>query len=175
MKKINTPLDSKKLQSLKAGEEVFLSGTLYTARDQAHKRMVDNIGRGGESPFDFKGAVVYYCGPTRTPKGKAIGSCGPTTSGRMDVFTPALLAKGLKAMIGKGARSPEVKKAIKKYKGIYFVTYAGCAAFLAGRVSAARAIAYRDLGPEAVMELEVKDFPLIVAVDSRGRSIYGQD
>jgi fumarate hydratase subunit beta len=132
MKKINTPLDSKKLQSLKAGEEVFLSGTLYTARDQAHKRMVDTIGRGGESPFDFKGAVVYYCGPTRTPKGKAIGSCGPTTSGRMDVFTPALLAKGLKAMIGKGDRSPEVKKAIKKYKGIYFVTYAGCAAFLAG-------------------------------------------
>lgn len=175
MKKINTPLDTKKLVSLKAGEEVFLSGTLYTVRDQAHKRMVESINRSGEAPFDLKGAVVYYCGPTRTPKGKVIGSCGPTTSGRMDAFTPALLAKGLKAMIGKGDRSREVKDAIRKYKGVYFVTYAGCAALLAGRVSAAKAIAYRDLGPEAVIKLEVKDFPLIVAVDSRGRSIYGQD
>jgi len=119
MKKINTPLDSKKLQSLKAGEEVFLSGTLYTARDQAHKRMVDNIGRGGESPFDFKGAVVYYCGPTRTPKGKAIGSCGPTTSGRMDGYTVDLLKLGLKGMIGKGERSAEVREAMRKYQAVY--------------------------------------------------------
>lgn len=175
MKRINTPLDLNKIKSLKAGEGLLLSGTIYTARDQAHKRLVEAIKKGSHLPIELKNAVIYYCGPTQKPKGKIIGSCGPTTSSRMDAFTPLLLAKGLKAMIGKGKRSQEVKNAIRKHKGIYFVTYAGCGALLAGCVKKAQTVAYGDLGPEAILKLEVKDFPLIVAVDSTGRSIYGKD
>lgn len=175
MRKINTPLDLNKIKSLKAGEELLLSGIIYTARDQAHKRMIEVVKKGARLPIDLKSAVIYYCGPTQRPKGKVIGSCGPTTSSRMDAFTPLLLVKGLKAMIGKGNRSTEVRSAIKKHKAIYFVTYAGCGALLAGYVKKAQTVAYGDLGPEAILKLEVKDFPLIVAVDSNGRSIYGKD
>jgi fumarate hydratase subunit beta len=175
MKKISTPLDSTKIRSLKAGQEVILSGTIYTARDQAHKRMVEAIESRKKLPLELKDAVIYYCGPTQTPKGKIIGACGPTTSSRMDAFTPVLLAKGLKGMIGKGGRSKEVKDAIKKYKGVYFVTYAGCGALLSKFVRSAKKVAYSDLGPEAILRLEVKDLPLIVAIDINGRSIYGQD
>ena len=175
MRKINTPLDLNKIKSLKAGEELLLSGIIYTARDQAHKRMIEVVKKGARLPIDLKSAVIYYCGPTQRPKGKVIGSCGPTTSSRMDTFTPLLLVKGLKAMIGKGNRSTEVRSAIKKHKAIYFVTYAGCGALLAGYVKKAQTVAYGDLGPEAILKLEVKDFPLIVAVDSNGRSIYGKD
>jgi len=175
MKKINTPLDLNKIKSLKAGEELLLSGTIYTVRDQAHKRLAEAIKKGARLPIELKGAVIYYCGPTQRPKGKIIGSCGPTTSLRMDAFTPLLLAKGLRAMIGKGKRGQEVKEAIRKYKSIYFVTYAGCGALLAGYVKKAQTVAYGDLGPEAILKLEVKDFPLIVAVDPKGRSIYGKD
>ena len=124
-------------------------------------------------PIDLKGAVLYYCGPTKTPKGKIIGACGPTTSSRMDAFAPVLLKAGVLAMIGKGRRSPEVAEAIKKYKAVYFLTYAGCGALLAQSVRKARPVAYEDLGPEAIYKLEVKDFPLIVGIDSRGRNIYG--
>ncbi len=159
-------------QNLKAGDEVFLSGIIYTARDQAHRRLAGAIRQGRKLPFDLKGRIIYYCGPTKTPKGKIIGSCGPTTSSRMDEFTPVLLKAGLKGMIGKGRRCEEVIKAIKKYKGVYFLTYAGCGALLAGYVKSSRPIAYEDLGPEAVYELKVKDFPLIVAIDAKGRSIY---
>ena len=173
MKKINTSLDLNKIRSLKAGQEFLLSGTIYTARDQAHKRLTEAIRVGKSLPIELKNAVIYYCGPTQTPKGKIIGSCGPTTSSRMDEFTPLLLAGGLRVMIGKGARSKEVKAAIKKYRGIYFVTYAGCGALLAKYVKAAKVVAYDDLGPEAILKLEVKDFPLIVAIDANGRSIYG--
>ncbi len=162
----------KKLNSLKVGQQILFSGTIYTARDQAHKRMVETIKAGKKLPFQLRGAIIYYCGPTQTPKGKIIGSCGPTTSSRMDGFTPFLLAHGLSAMIGKGRRSKEVKDAIKKYKGVYFLTYAGCGALLSKYVLQARTIAYRDLGPEAIVRLEVKDFPLIVAIDASGRSIY---
>lgn len=162
----------KKLNSLKAGEQIYFSGTIYTARDQAHKRMVKAIKAKKRLPFELRGAIIYYCGPTQTPKGKIIGSCGPTTSSRMDEFTPALLAQGLSAMIGKGARSKKVKDAIKKYQGVYFVTYAGCGALLNKYVLKAKTIAYRNLGPEAIVKLEVKDFPLIVAIDTQGRSIY---
>jgi fumarate hydratase subunit beta len=173
MKKINTPLDFNKIKSLKTGEEFLLSGTIYTARDQAHKRLAQAIKARQALPFELHDAVIYYCGPTQTPKFKIIGSCGPTTSSRMDAFTPLLLTKGLRVMIGKGGRAKEVKAAIKKHKGIYFVTYAGCGALLAKCVKKAKVVAYGDLGPEAIIRLEVKDFPLIVAIDANGRSIYG--
>ena len=159
---------------LKAGDKAIFSGTLYTARDQAHKRLVEAIKKRKKLPIDLKGAVIYYCGPTKTPKGKIIGSCGPTTSSRMDIFTPVLLKSGLKAMIGKGTRSQEVARAIKKHKAVYFLTYAGCGALLAKYVKKNKPVAYKDLGPEAIHKLEVKDFPLIVGIDAKGRNIYGK-
>jgi len=157
---------------LRAGDMITLSGTVYTARDQAHRRLAEALRAGIRLPIPLEGAVVYYCGPTRTPRGRVIGSCGPTTSARMDEFTPELLKAGMRAMIGKGARSEQVVQAIKKYRGVYFVTYAGCGALLAQRVKKMRPVAYPELGPEAIYELEVKDFPLIVAIDARGASIY---
>ena len=157
---------------LKVGDKIFFSGTIYTARDQAHKRLAEAIKKGRRLPIDLKGAIIYYCGPTKTPKGKIIGSCGPTTSSRMDEFTPILLKAGLIGMIGKGARSQEVIRAIKKYKAVYFLTYAGCGALLEKYVKKATPVAYRDLGPEAILRLEVKDFPLIVGIDARGNDIY---
>lgn len=162
------------MQELKIGDEVLYSGIVYTARDQAHKRLAEAIVEGKKLPVDLKGAMIYYCGPTQTPKGKIVGSCGPTTASRMDEFTPIMFKAGLKGMIGKGSRSQAVIQAIKKYKAVYFLTYAGCGAMLSRYVQKKRLAAYPDLGPEAVYELQVKDFPLIVAVDSRGRSIYAQ-
>lgn len=164
----------KNLEQLKVGSEIKFSGIIYTARDQAHKRMVEAIKAGKRLPFELKGAIIYYCGPTQTPKGKIIGSCGPTTSARMDGFTSLLLSKGLVGMIGKGMRSNEVKNAIKKYKGVYFLAYAGCGALLSKYIKSAKIIAYPDLGPEAIRELVVKDFPLIVALDAKGGDIYGK-
>ncbi|MCM8796502.1 MAG: FumA C-terminus/TtdB family hydratase beta subunit [Candidatus Omnitrophica bacterium] len=172
MKRINTLLIEKQLGGLKAGDEVLLSGIVYTARDQAHKRLAEAIKKRSSLPIDLKGAFIYYCGPTATPRGKVIGSCGPTTSFRMDEFTPVLLKVGLRGMIGKGRRSKEVCRQIKKYKAVYFLTYAGCGALLSKYVVKAEPIAYKELGPEAVYKLEVKDFPLIVGVDSQGRSVY---
>lgn len=162
------------MEKLKAGEEVLFSGTLFTARDQAHKRLVCDIKSGKKIPINLKGAIIYYCGPTKTPPGKMIGSCGPTTSSRMDKFTSELLKAGVVGMIGKGSRSQEVIDAIKKYKGIYFITHAGCGALLSKCVKKSKIVGYPDLGPEAIHELEVENFPLIVCVDSRGRSIYGK-
>lgn len=159
---------------MRVGDKIIFSGVIFTARDQAHKRLVEAVRKKTKLPFELKGAVIYYCGPTKTPKGKVIGACGPTTASRMDRFTPELLKAGLKAMIGKGGRSREVIVAIKKHKAVYFITHAGCAALLSRFVLKASAIAYKDLGPEAILKLEVKDFPLIVAVDSKGRSIYDQ-
>jgi fumarate hydratase subunit beta len=175
MKKISTPLDLNQIKSLKAGQEVLLSGTIYTARDQAHKRLVQAIKSRKALPFELSDAVIYYCGPTQTPKGKIIGSCGPTTSSRMDVFSGMLLAKGLRGMIGKGSRGLAVREAIKKYKGIYFIAYAGCGALLNKYVKSVKKIAYGDLGPEAILKLEVENFPLIVAIDVNGGDVYGQD
>ena len=163
-----------KLNKLKAGNEVVLTGVIYTARDQAHKRLVEALARGRKPPINLKGKIIYYCGPTRTPKGKVIGSCGPTTSSRMDEFTAALLKAGISGMIGKGEHSGEVRQAIKKYKGVYFLTHAGCGALLSKYVIAKTLVAYQDLGPEAIYQLTVKDFPLVVGIDSRGRSIYGE-
>ncbi len=188
MKKINTPLEIRQIESLNLGDEVLLSGIIYTARDQAHKRLVETIKQGKKLPLDLKDQIIYYCGPAKTPKGKiigtstslechgersrTIGSCGPTTSSRMDEFTPLLLKRGLKGMIGKGSRSKEISTAIKKYKAVYFLTYAGCGAMLSKYIKNVTLAAYKDLGPEAILKLEVKDFPLIVGIDARGNDIY---
>lgn len=174
VKRINTPLNKKEIESLKTGEEILLSGTVYTARDQAHKRLVEAIKKGRRLPMDLKGKIIYYCGPTRTPKGKTIGSCGPTTSSRMDEFTPLLLRHGLSGMIGKGNRCQDVTKAIKKYKAVYFLAFAGCGALLSKYVKKVKPVAYQELGPEAIYELKVRDFPLIVGIDTKGRNIYAK-
>jgi len=170
MKRINTPLIKSEIARLKAGDEVLLSGIIYTARDQAHKRLI----QGQKMPLNLEGQIIYYCGPAPAAKNKIIGSCGPTTSARMDKFTPGLLKRGILAMIGKGRRSPEVIQAIKKYRAIYFLTYAGCGALLAKYIQKAARIAYKDLGPEAIYKLEVRDFPLIVGIDSHGNNIYSK-
>ncbi|MDD5238274.1 MAG: FumA C-terminus/TtdB family hydratase beta subunit [Candidatus Omnitrophica bacterium] len=172
MKIIKIPLRKEEVQELKAGDEILLSGIIYTARDQAHKRLGTAIKQRKHLPLDLKGIIIYYCGPAKTPKGKTIGSCGPTTSSRMDKFTPLLLNSGVKGMIGKGARSKEVIAAIKKHKAVYFLAYSGCGALLSKYIKKATVFAYKDLGPEAIHKLEVKDFPLIVGIDSHGRSVY---
>jgi fumarate hydratase subunit beta len=174
MKKLITPLTKEAIASLKAGEEVLLSGTIYTARDQAHLRLSRMIEEGKELPLDLEGQVIYYCGPTPAPEGKPIGSCGPTTSSRMDKFTPAILEKGLKGMIGKGTRGESVVKAIKDNGAVYFLAPAGAGAYLAARVSKCEPVAFEDLGPEAIYRLEVSDFPLVVGVDARGNDIYNK-
>ena len=174
MKKIKSPLDIKQIAQLRAGEAVLLNGIVYTARDQAHKRLVEALKKKKKLPFQLKGQVMYYSGPTKTPPGKIIGSCGPTTSSRMDEFTPALLGAGLKGMIGKGGRSKDVNAAIKKHRAVYFLTFAGCGALLAKYVKKVTPVAYKDLGPEAISKLDVKDFPLIVGIDANGRSVYGK-
>ena len=172
MIRITTPLTKDALKSLKAGDEVLLSGIILTARDAAHKRLAEMIAKGRHIPLNLKDAVIYYCGPTPARPGRAIGSCGPTTSSRMDEFTPALIGLGLSGMIGKGDRSPEVKKAIKKHGCVYFLATGGIGALLATKVRSARIILFSDLGPEAVHKLEVRDFPLTVGIDSKGKDLY---
>ena len=172
MKKINTPLQNKQIKKLKSGDKVLLSGIIYTARDQAHRILISAIKQKKRLPFDLGGQVIYYCGPNPAPKSRIIGSCGPTTSSRMDEFSPTLLKLGLSAMIGKGRRSTEVIAAIKKYRAVYFLTYAGCGALLSQYVKENKLIAYQDLGPEAIYKLRVKDFPVIVGIDSYGNDIY---
>ncbi|MDD5427652.1 MAG: FumA C-terminus/TtdB family hydratase beta subunit [Candidatus Omnitrophica bacterium] len=170
--KLRTPITSQAAMSLKAGDEVLLSGVILTARDAAHKRLHDLIVRGKPVPLNLKDAVIYYAGPTPPRPGRAIGSCGPTTSSRMDPFTPELLKMGLGGMIGKGDRSAEVRKAIKKYKRVYFLATGGIGALLSTKVKAAKAILFKDLGPEAIYKMEVADFPLIVGIDPKGNDIY---
>jgi len=173
MKRIKTPLIKEAIEKLRVGDEVLLSGRVYTARDQAHKRLIELLKKKKRLPINLRSATIYYCGPTRTMPGKVIGSCGPTTSERMDAFALRLLTSGLKATIGKGGRSKEVIKSIKKHKAVYFIAIGGAGAYLSKRIKKARVIAFRDLGPEAIYELEVKDFPAIVGIDARGRSIFG--
>lgn len=156
---------------LVAGDAVLLSGIVYAARDQAHQRLVRLLQDNQPLPIPIEGQTFYYMGPTPSPPGRIIGSCGPTTSGRMDPFTPALLENGLRGMIGKGGRSPAVIEAIKKHKAIYFSAYGGCGALYAGTVKSCRVAAFEDLGPEAILELEVENFPAIVAIDSHGDTI----
>ncbi len=170
--KLSTPLDEKDLRRLKAGDEVLLTGEIFTARDQAHKRLACLIKRKSRIPIPLKNQVIYYCGPTRTRPGNTIGSCGPTTSSRMDKLTAPLLYAGLKGMIGKGRRSQEVHRLIKRHKAIYFLATGGAGAFLSKRVTSAKPVCFKELGPEAIYRLKVKDFPLIVGIDSEGRDIF---
>jgi fumarate hydratase subunit beta len=169
-KKIKTPLSNETVKRLKSGDLVRITGYVYTARDAAHKRLVELIKNNKPLPFDIKGAVIYYVGPTPAPPRKVIGSAGPTTSYRMDPYAPVLLREGLKGMIGKGSRSKAVKDAITKYKGIYFAATGGAGALLSKHIKSAEIIAYEDLGPEAIRKLYVEDFPAIVVND-----IYGGD
>jgi fumarate hydratase subunit beta len=171
---IESPVTENLRKKLCAGDSVLLSGIIYTARDAAHKRILEALKNGQPLPFDIQGQTVYYMGPSPARPGNIIGACGPTTSGRMDAFTPALLAAGLACMIGKGERSAEVKEAIKKYKAVYFVTYGGAGALLAKTVKKAEVIAYPELGAEAVMRLEVEDFPVIVANDMHGHDLFAE-
>ncbi|UCB57780.1 MAG: fumarate hydratase C-terminal domain-containing protein [Candidatus Omnitrophota bacterium] len=167
-----SPLAEKSIKSLKVGDEVSLSGVIYTARDLAHQELSDAVRHNRKLPICLRDQVIYYCGPTPRQKDRVIGSCGPTTSSRMDDFTLDLLKVGLKGMIGKGPRSPQVRAAIKKYKAVYFLAIGGCGALLSTRVKKARVVAYKKFGPEAIYRLEVEDFPLIVGIDSAGRDIY---
>jgi len=171
-KRITTPLSGSIIESLRSGEKVLLSGFIYTARDAAHKRFAQALEEGKELPFDIRGQVIYYCGPAPAPPGKVIGSCGPTTSSRMDVYAPGLISLGLKGMIGKGKRSEGVREALKEHRAVYFGATGGAGALLARTVVAAEVIAYEDLGPEAVIRLEVKDMPLFVINDVHGNDLY---
>lgn len=170
--RISTPLTKDAIEKLKIGDEVLLSGTIFTARDMAHKRLIEMMAKGRKLPIDLSSSVIYYAGPTPASPGWAIGSCGPTTSSRMDPFTSALFKRGLVATIGKGTRSHEVRETIKKRGCIYFLAVGGAGAFLATKVVSAKAVAFKDLGPEAIYRLEVKDFPLIVGIDAKGNDIY---
>ena len=171
---ITSPIEAKTVERLKIGTRVLISGVIYTARDAAHQRLVQAIDSGDKLPFDIKGQTLYYMGPSPARPGRVIGSAGPTTSGRMDIYTPLLLAAGLKAMIGKGSRSTEVKEAIKKYQAVYFVTIGGAGALLSRAIKKAEVIAYPDLAAEAIMRLEVADFPAIVANDIYGGDLFAQ-
>lgn len=171
-KRINTPLTLEKLIQLKAGDLVLLSGTIYTARDAAHKRLTDLLKSGEELPFNLQDSIIYYVGPSPTKPGNAIGSAGPTTSYRMDAYTPQLLDIGLKGMIGKGLRSQEVIDSMIKNKAVYFGAIGGAAALIGKSIKRAEMIAYEDLGSEAVRKLTVVDFPIIVIIDSNGGNLY---
>ena len=172
VKKIQSPLTDETIAGLEAGDSVLITGTIYTGRDLAHKRMIDALEKGEDLPFDPQGAIIYYVGPSPAPPGKPIGSAGPTTSYRMDSFTPALLARGLKGMIGKGNRTQPVLDAIKQHGAVYFAAVGGAAALISKSIKAAKVIAYDDLGPEAVRELTAEDFPAIVVNDAAGRDLY---
>jgi len=164
-------MDENTVALLSAGDEVLLSGIVYTARDQAHLRISVMMKDRETLPVDLKGQVIYYCGPT-PPGDRVIGSCGPTTSSRMDAFTPMLLEAGVKGMIGKGRRSAAVIEAVKRRHGVYFLAPAGAGAYLSRRVTACGIAAFEDLGPEAIYRLKVEDFPLVVGIDCKGRYIY---
>jgi fumarate hydratase subunit beta len=169
---LKTPLTEKDLKTLKIGDRVLISGKIFTARDAAHKRLAELIEAKKPLPIDLKGQIIYYCGPTPAKPGHVIGSAGPTTSSRMDSYTPALLVLGLKGTIGKGKRSTEVRATLKKNKAVYFAAAGGAGALLSKHIKSAKVVAYPELGPEAIYELEVKDFPVIVANDIKGRDLF---
>lgn len=172
MIEINVADLGERAKTLRAGDSVVLSGTVYTARDAAHKRITEIMSSGGELPFALKGAVIYYAGPTPAPEGLAIGSCGPTTSSRMDGFAPLLLDNGLIAMIGKGQRSDEVCAAIERNGAVYFCAIGGAGALASKCIKSSEVIAFDDLGCESVKKLEIENFPLIVAIDCCGGNLY---
>lgn len=172
MKRVMLPLTDEAISNLKAGEGVLLSGTILTGRDCAHKRICEYLDRGEKLPFDFKGETIYYAGPCPAPEGKACGSCGPTTSARMDPFAPRLLDLGLKGMIGKGERSDEVVNAIVKNHAVYFAAIGGAGALYGNAVKKSELVAFADLLSEAVYRFEIEDFPCVVAIDCEGGNIY---
>jgi fumarate hydratase subunit beta len=172
VKRIQAPLSEADVRSLKAGDEVAVNGVVYTARDMAHKRLCEAIDVGRKLPFELKGAIIYFCGPTPAWPGRVIGAAGPTTSSRMDAFSPKLIVNGLRAMIGKGYRNEEVREALKKYGAVHLSTIGGAGALLSRCIVSAEVIAYDDLGTEAVRKLKVVDFPAIVAYDCYGNSVY---
>ena len=169
---LTTPLSDADVEKLKTGDVVFISGHIYTARDAAHKRLVETLDAGKPLPFDLKGALIYYVGPSPAPPGRPIGAAGPTTSYRMDTFAPRLHSLGLKGSIGKGKRNDAVKDALRTYKAVYLGATGGAGALLSQRITDAKVIAYEDLGPEAIRELTVKDFPLLVINDCHGGELY---
>lgn len=169
---IEIPTTKDVISTLKAGDRVLLSGTLYTARDAAHKRMTDALDRGEPLPFPIEGAFIYYAGPSPAKPGQVIGAAGPTTSYRMDAYAPRLLDLGLFGMIGKGDRSPQVVEAIRRNGGIYFAAVGGAGALIAKSIKKVETVAFQDLGAEAITKLTVKDFPVIVAIDSYGNDLY---
>jgi fumarate hydratase subunit beta len=169
---INVPLSSEDLSVLRAGDYVYLTGVIYTARDAAHKRMYEVLQNGEKLPMDMKNNVIYYMGPSPAREGRPIGSAGPTTASRMDKYAPSLLDLGLKGMIGKGKRSEEVRDAIVRNGAVYFAAVGGAGALLSKSIVSSEVIAYDDLGTEAIRRLEVKDFPVIVVIDSEGSNLY---
>ncbi len=172
MLRITSPLDDEMVEKLRAGDQVLISGVIYTARDTAHKRLVEALDKGEKLPFDLAGQTVYYMGPSPPRPGQVIGSAGPTTSGRMDVYSPRLIEEGLKGMIGKGNRSTAVKEAIKKHKAVYFAAIGGAGALITKAIKKSEVIAYEELGAEAIRRLEVEDFPATVANDVYGGDLY---
>ena len=172
MKKLTTPLTREDARTLKAGDACLLTGVIYTARDAAHKRLCELAAKGEPLPVDMENAVIYFVGPTPAMPGQAIGSAGPTTSYRMDAYSPTLIALGQTGMIGKGKRGPEVIEAMKKHGAVYFGATGGCGALLSKCIKKAEIVAYEDLGAEAIRRLEVEDFPVTVIIDSEGHNLY---
>lgn len=172
--KLTTPLTDEDIVQLKAGDVVKLTGVIYSARDAAHKRIMDLIDKGEDTPFDIQGAAVYYVGPSPAPPGRPIGAAGPTTSYRMDTYAPRLHGLGLKASIGKGKRSDEVKQALKDHRAVYFGATGGAGALLSQCIEKSEVIAFEELGPEAVRAMTVKDFPLLVVNDCHGGELYAK-
>jgi fumarate hydratase subunit beta len=169
---ITTPLTRDKVKELKAGDSCLISGVIYTARDAAHKRLCELVAAGKELPMDVADSIIYFVGPTPAKPGQAIGSAGPTTSYRMDAYSPILIEQGLTGMIGKGKRGPEVIDAMKKHGAVYFGAIGGCGALLSECIKEAEIVAYEDLGAEAIRRLVVKDFPVVVIIDSEGNNLY---
>lgn len=171
-KYIKAPISDEDAKQLRAGDYVYLTGTIYTARDAAHKRMYETMESGGKLPIDLTGNIIYYMGPSPAREGKPIGSAGPTTSSRMDKYAPSFLDMGLKGMVGKGKRSKAVKAAMVRNGAVYFAAVGGAGALLSRSIKNSKVIAYEDLGTEAVRELQVEDFPAIVVIDSEGNDLY---
>ena len=169
---IKTPLTREAVRELKAGDSCLISGVIYTARDAAHKRLCELVAQGKKLPLDVKDSIIYFVGPTPAKPGQAIGSAGPTTSYRMDAYSPTLIEQGLTGMIGKGKRGPEVIAAMKEHGAVYFGAIGGCGALLSKCIKSAEVIAYDDLGAEAIRRLEVEDFPVVVIIDSEGNNLY---
>ncbi len=169
---ITTPLTDEVVESLKVGDLIQITGTIYTARDAAHKRLVDLLDKGEELPFDVKGQLIYFVGPSPAKPGQAIGSAGPTSSYRMNIYTPRLIEVGQKGMIGKSEMGPEVVAAMKKHKAVYLAAVGGAGALISKSITASEVIAYEDLGAEAIRKMTVKDFPAIVALDCHGGNLY---